>query len=64
MDRVIGVTDAKRDFNRIASEVAESGESVLVMRRNRPLVAITPPERGFLEKPRGERGREGGLPIK
>lgn len=46
----VGLADAKRDFCKVANEVAESGTPVTVMRHNKPHVMIVPAVHGEYER--------------
>lgn len=40
--RLIGISQAKRDLSRIAQEVSQSGEPIIVLKGSKPIVQIAP----------------------
>ena len=44
LDKLMGITEVRRNFAKIVDEVAHGGTRVIVERRGRPVVAIVPLE--------------------
>ena len=44
MSYTIGVTEARANFSRILERIQTTGEPVTVLKNNKPLVIIVPPE--------------------